>query len=82
MIFVLGYLPKNTEEKDIRELLHDFAAVSEVVFFDKPETCCHSEYECMVTLKFVSRIAGCAIQNRLHNYCWKGCRIHLRMLIF
>lgn len=82
MVFVFGYLPDDTDEKDIRDLLNPFATVSDIVFFKKTESCCHSEYECMVDLAITNRVVGSIVQNRLNNYCWKGHRIHSRMLIF
>ena len=82
MVFVFGYLPKDIEEQDIRDLLNSFAPVSDVFFFEKSESCGPSEYECMVTFDIKNRIVGSVLQNRLNNYCWKGHRIHSRMLIF
>lgn len=82
MVFVFGYLPKDIEEQDVKDLLTPFATVSDVFFFEKSESCRASEYECMVTLDIQNRIVGSILQNRLNNYCWKGHRIHSRMLIF
>lgn len=81
MIFVLGYLPDDIEEKDIKALFCQFAKVTDVFFFKKGARC-HSEYECTVTLNISSYIVGFCIQNKIHNYCWRGRRIHSRMLIF
>ena len=82
MVFVFGYLPDEIEEQDIRDLLTPIATVSDVYFFEKSETCNASENECMVTLDIESRIGGSFLQKRLNNFCWKGRRIHSRMLIF
>ncbi len=82
MMFVLGNLPNDIEEKDIRDFLNPYVKVSDAFFFKKSDYCCHSEYECMVTFDISSRVRGYTLQNRLNNYCWKGHRIHSRMLIF
>ncbi len=79
-IFVLGNLPDNTEEEDIRELFNHSSILTDVTFFEKNDFCHHSEYECTVTLMLLSDIAGLAMRNKLHHYCWKGRCIHAHML--
>jgi len=82
MVFILGNLPDRTKEKDIKELFNHSNTLTEVTFFKSSKICCHSEYECMITLNFISRFAGLTMQNKLHGYCWKGRCIHSQMMIF
>jgi len=82
MVFVLSNLPDDVEENDVKELFQPFSKAIDVFFFKKDKTFCHSEYECTVTLDNTSHIFGFHIQNKMHNYCWKGRCIHSHMLIF
>jgi hypothetical protein len=80
MVFVLGNLPDNIEEDDIKELFNNSTILTDVNFFETNGNHHPSEYECTVTLDLKSPIAGLAMQNKLHHYCWKGRCIHAHML--
>jgi len=83
MTFILGHLPENVDEENIKELFCQFAnVITDVIFLENSIACRHSEYECMVKLSISSSIVGFCIQNRMNNYCWKGQRIHSHMLVF
>ena len=81
MVFVLGNLPDNIDEDDIRELFEHSPILTDVTFFEENNFCHHSEYECKVTLDLKSDIAGLAMQNKLQHYYWRGRCIHAHMLI-
>ena len=79
MIVVLGHLPQNTGEKEIRELLFRFAPVTNVFFFDTTKC---SDYECMVTMSVSSPIVASILASKLNSYCWKGHTISSHQLLF
>ena len=82
MVLILGNLPDNTEENDIRELFNHSTTLTDVSFFEESDNCYHSDYECTITLDLMSPIAGFAMQNKLQGYCWKNRCIHAHALIF
>jgi hypothetical protein len=81
MILVLGNLPKNTGEKEIKELLLRFAPISKIFFFKNKSTL-SSDYECMVTMKISDPIVASLLARKLNRYSWKGKSIRSHRLIF
>ncbi len=79
MIVVLGHLPKNTGEKEIRELLFRFAPITKIFFFDSTKC---SDYECMVTMTVSCPIAASILASKLNRYHWKGHSISSHQLLF
>ena len=80
MNFVLGNLPEDIQEEDIKELLGHHRLTN--LKFLKNHHIKHSPFECVVALDIKDPITGSILESHLNNHCLKGNRISFHRVIF
>jgi len=80
MKMMLSDLPDGIEERDVEELVAQYAEVESVELLDKGEP---GHLECLVTLGGQSSRAGAdAVAEKLNGQYWKETRIRAALLLF